>query len=86
MLLAQGQVCDYKREACGFDYYLGEFNINFNYFHFFEPKRGVEFRHSTRTASKIRRKVGNGSFFNGERSVLTLGSQVPSAYLVVRGI
>ena len=38
-----------------------------------EAKRNNEFRHSTRNASTIRRKVKNGS-------VLILGSQVPSAY------
>ena len=37
-----------------------------------EAKRGVELRQSTRNARRIWRKVGNG--------ILTLGSQVPSAY------
>ena len=44
-----------------------------------EAKRGVEFHHSTRNASKIRpiRKVGN---------VLTLDAQVSSAYPDLCGI
>ena len=41
-----------------------------------EAKRGVEFFYSTRNASRIWWKVGN--YFNGERSVLTLGFHVPS--------
>ena len=43
---------------------------------------GVVFRLSTQNASKIRRKVGNESI-NGEHSVFTLGSQVPSALLYI---
>ena len=52
------------------------------YFHFLRSgkvKRGVEFRHSTPNAPRIRRKSENGNV-NGERSILILGPQVPSAY------
>ena len=44
-----------------------------------EAKCAVEIRHQTRNASRIQQKVGNVSF-NGERSILILGSQVPFAY------
>ena len=49
-----------------------------------EAKRVVEFRHSTRYASEIRRKVGTEVSY-WERSVLTLDSQVPSAYPATGG-
>ena len=47
----------------GFDPQSWKLNIYLHlYFHFFavEAKRGVEFRHSTHNACKIRQKVGNG--------------------------
>ena len=50
--------------SCGFDYqneiffkFIFSFVLSGN-----EAKRGVEFRHSTRNASRIWRKVGNGLF------------------------
>ena len=50
--------------GCGFDphtKYLFTFIFSFLRFGI-EAKRGVEFRHSTRNASRIRQKVGNGVF------------------------
>ena len=44
-----------------------------------EIRRGFELRHSKRDASRIRRKVSNGS-------VLTLSSQVPHAFPAIYGI
>ena len=54
-----------KSTGCGFDPHSRRLNIYLNlYFHFFrsgvEVKRGVEFCPSTRNASRIRQKVGNG--------------------------
>ena len=64
-----------KPTGCWSDPHSRRWNIYLNlYFHFFAPvskiKRGVEFCHSTRNASRIRHKVGTES----ARSVLTLGS------------
>ena len=54
-----------KSTGCGFDPHSRRWNIYLNlYFHFLrfgvEVKRGVEFCPSTRNASRIRQKVGNG--------------------------
>ena len=53
----------------------------FLYFHFFdnEAKRGVKFHHST----AFRRNSLQKSAASGERSILTLGSQVPYSAIQV---
>ena len=60
--------CDYKHKGCGFDSHLGmnnEIIIKYLLFSFRNSgnnaKRGVEFRYSTRNASRSRHKRENGS-------------------------
>ena len=50
-----------------------------------ELKRGVEFRHSTLNAARIRSKLRNGGAFIGMEYLNSLAFQVPSAYLAVCG-
>ena len=62
---ATAQGVTVKPTGCGFDPLSRRWNIYLNlYFHFLrssvEDKGGVEFCYSTRNASRIRQKVGNG--------------------------
>ena len=63
----EAQVCDCKRNWLWVQSPLKEINYLFKcIFSFFrsgvEAKRGVEFRHSTRNACKIQRKMENAVF------------------------
>ena len=55
---AEAQSVTVKSTGCGFDPHSRKWYIYLR-FHFWEAKRGIEFRHSTRNASRTPRKVGN---------------------------